>query len=274
MPRTDFPTDDHLNISQIGMMQRCEFAYLMRYGHGVKSPPAWAQAFGRAFEVGIDAHYEHKLESGENMPEGDVVDRNVGAIVEALEEVLPGDGLKLPETVDAMAKTTRVFHGEIASLVTPLAVQPTFSVELPREGREPIRFVGHPDLVMDSLGGPVLVDNKTTGKSGGWSEADVAASLQPAAYSLGYEMAGNGLIPHFEFHIARWELKREKKTQVLVTPVTPEERAGMKQMLFVAASKKDWILQSGIGLPNYGWQCRGCGYREHCQKEWRRKPPE
>jgi len=125
--------------------------------------------------------------------------------------------------------------------------------------------------------GPCIVDVKTTGKSGGWKGSDVEASWDPVIYDLAMH-AANEPPSGFEFHVSRHKnganWMKQPKTQVFPVSVTQAMRDGLLKLLLRFKAKNDYILETGVTVPNYGWMCKGCGFRTLCRKDFGRNPPQ
>jgi hypothetical protein len=272
---------DHLSKSQIGSLDRCEYSFLRRYGYGEIEMPSWALHAGSAIDAGATLDYAQKIESHENIPAGSMVEVVVSDFRRRnREEETRWDGVDEDSAVDNIAQAAEVFHANVMQHVQPVSVQQ--KVEVAFEGQD-WSFLGFVDVVAEagiatlSNGGRVAIDNKATGKSGGWSDDDVIAALDPLAYDLGLRAQGVQL-DGFEFHIARYasgggRWLKKKETQVLPVQLTDEARNGFLKLLQIKKARKDEILKTGMGAPRYGWWCKGCGYRSTCEKEWGRKPP-
>jgi len=273
---------DHLSKSQIGSLDRCEYAFLRRYGFGEVEMPSWALHAGSAIDRGATFDYQQKIDSRKNLPAEEVVEVTVAEFHERnqKEETRWDEGIDEDLATDHIAETMRVFHGAVLAQVQPVAVQRKVVVSF--EGQD-WDFIGYVDVVAEhglvtpAAGGRVAIDNKATGKSGGWSEEDVVAALDPLAYDLGLRAEGETL-DGFEFHIARYgsgggRFLKKKEVQVLQAPLTDAAREGFLKLLQVKKDRKDQILTSGMGAPRYGWHCKGCGYRAACTNEWGREPP-
>lgn len=280
-----------ISVGQISSMQRCPQAYLFRYGHGLIEPPKWAFTIGKAVEKGIQLDYSECLREHRHLTTSDVKDATRDHLRQLLEVEPPQDKEFDPaEATDHVVETAGVFHEEVGTFAIPraLEVEVVYTTE---DGLPPVR--GFADVVLaESLARSedgrttglaaeherVLVDNKTSGAAGGWKpESDVAAALQPVAYVMGLEAAGQK-VDGFQFHIARhasggrW--LKTKATQILDAPVTDDMRTGWKKLVRRALRQREAILETGVAMPLYGWQCKGCGYRDACKKEWGREPPK
>lgn len=274
----------YLSASRISSMQRCPQAFLYRYGEGLIQRPKWVMSFGSAFDHGLNDDYSQKIETHSNLDTEDVVMRMVDNFETRVRDEEPtwDEGIEVDGAKDQLADTARVFHHEVSQYL-----QPTLSQHEVSMGFDDVDWglLGYVDVVgvMEGDGRTrkgnrrlLAIDNKTTGKAGGWRGSDVAASYQPVIYDMA--LRHEGVEPDaFEFHVAqyrsggRW--MKTKKTQRLMAPVDPAARRGMLKLLPVLKQRHDAIIQSGVAEPRYGWQCKGCGYRDKCAKEWGREPP-
>jgi hypothetical protein len=272
---------NHLSKSQIGSLDRCEYSFFQHYVLGNNEMPSWALHAGSAIDTGATVDYQQKIKSHENLPAGDVVELVVNDFrARNRDEETRWDGIDEDSAVDHIAQAAEVFHANVMQHIQPVAVQK--KVEVAFEGQD-WSFLGFVDVLAETglqtpaNGGLVTIDNKATGKSGGWSEDDVAAALDPLAYDLGLRAQGIQL-DGFEFHIARYasgsgRWLKKKEVQVLPVALTDPARDGFLKLLQIKKDRKDAIFKAGIGAPRYGWWCKGCGFRNACEREWGRKPP-
>jgi hypothetical protein len=136
---------------------------------------------------------------------------------------------------------------------------------------------------LDLLAGSVIVDNKTSGKPP-WGAPTIAEQMQPAAYDLLTRYSPespirgrDGVDTDFQFHVSHHTVngKWRKAPVAGVYPVvvTQAARDGFLNIVAAAHERKTRVLQSGAAMPNYGWQCKGCGFRDACAFEFGREPP-
>jgi hypothetical protein len=294
--RTTNPDVDHLSVSQISSMQRCQQAYLFRYGFGMIEPPRWAFTIGKAVERGVLVDYGNFIKAGEHISNADMREATRDNLVRLLDSEPPIDkDYGKDEAIDHVTDAAGVFHRDVCTQVQPtmLEAKVEYSVD---PALPPV--VGYIDVVAanalaegsdattrstrswhsdDGVTKDVIIDNKTSGAAGGWGADDVAAAMQPIAYAVGMEAAGRK-VGGFQFHIARYasggRWLKTKVTQVLDAPLTDTMRAGWTRVVTNAFALRRTILKDGVALPSYGWQCKGCGFRDACSKEWGREPPK
>ena len=65
---------DHISPSMLGLFSRCQEAFRRRYIEGVKLPPGIAACIGTGMHKGAEANHRQKIESGVDMPLGDIQD--------------------------------------------------------------------------------------------------------------------------------------------------------------------------------------------------------
>jgi len=269
---------DYLSKSQIDSMNRCEYAFLRRYGFGEISPANWSMHMGSAVDRAANKDYAQKIETHVNLPSSDVVEQAVEEFrgLNESEETQWDKGVTEDVAVDHLAETMAVFHANIMKGVQPVSVQEEVYVGF--EG-EDWGFLGYVDVVRigDSGASVVGVDNKATGRSGGWKTEDAIRANDWLAYDLGLRAAGHD-VEGFEYHVARYgsgsgKFLVTKQTQVIALKAHEEARNGFLKLLAERKARKDTILAAGIAPPRYDWHCKGCGYRAACAKEWGREPP-
>jgi len=286
----------HISKSRIGSLLRCEAAFGYHYGMGYTAPPKWIMAWGLSFEHGCNLNWRQKETTGENIPIGDVIDAARDDLHQKSDslEVIWDPGVDVDVATDRMALALKTFNDELGFRVQPVegGVQKHIEVEFKGqdwvldnyidlvakdgldgawEGRKLMHREGDPPV------GPCIIDVKTTGKSGGWKGSDVEATWDPVIYDVAMHAAG--ITPGgFEFHISRHKngahWMKEPKTQIFSVRVNPTMRAGLLKLLLRFKAKNDYIIETGITVPNYGWACKGCGFRRLCRKDFGREPPK
>lgn len=154
---------------------------------GQRIPPGIALLKGTAVHVGAEHNYRQKIESKEDLPTTEIIDRAVAALDDRMnaeglllspEEESRGKSIVVGEAKDSTANMAEVLAEEVAPTVQPILVEEKQRILLP-------------DATHDLLGIMDVVDNdehirdiKTTGKTK--SQADWDSSVQFSFYAILY----------------------------------------------------------------------------------------
>lgn len=268
------------------MLNRCEYAFYMRYVEGIKTRPGGALVFGRADDQTKNDVYENKLSTRETREAGYCREKFAAEFETAIEaennEIEWGkdDRGKLKDTgLNLIAH----WRDQLAVCVTPVKVQHEFHVPIPyfvRSTQEAFEFdfMGYMDLVeeISPNGSPnphrVITDNKTSGKR--WAKSKAPSSTQGIGYAVAAEKDPElqmlGVDPgEVHFHVAV-----KTATPVLqgeVCHTSPEDRVGFVKQLSKAHKKINDNLRTGNWMPNgrdhFLCSKKWCGYWKECQAE-------
>jgi len=263
---------EKLSSSRINTYLTCGMRYWFRYIEGLIVPPGSALTLGGSVHSTIGQNMRQKIESHEDLPEGDLCEHFAEVFSQEESHTLwyanedPG---KIKDVGIGLVKTHRQL---VSPTLQPIAVEKGFITTLkpserikkaaeergeePREAYPPIE--GWIDTVDDHA---VVIEAKTTGKKPGHVAAN--HKLQTTIYTAGM------LSADVETPGARVDyLVKTKKQQVVSFDIVPTKADFM--YLDDVLDRVCRGIESGIFLPNrefYGCTRRNCGYWEHCEAE-------
>lgn len=253
----------HLSVSQINTFCRCGEQWRRRYVEGDIVPPNVSLLRGTGVHVGASTNYQQKIESGEDLPQADIVD----AAVEGFKARRAAEGLSFTEeerqtgvrkvtgaAIDATARLAKLYADEEAPTVQPQFTEEKFCITLPGD----YDLIGVIDVadVEDNV-----CDLKTSGKSPAKNAA--ATSLQLTVYAPGFK-ALTGRWPK-EMRLSFLVDNKEPKRIVQATNPTRDDI----EMLVCRFNQMVQAIKSGVYTPATpdNWCCseKWCGYWRTCK---------
>lgn len=251
-----------LSPSSIATAAQCPEKFRRKYVQGERDRWGGAAIIGLAVHRAVEEMFAHKLEH-QALPDKEVV-MDVAAqafddkTVEAEKDGIDWKDVKPGPAKDQSVQLTVAYHGSVAPLVEPVAVEEWVGIEIP----------GLPELTgrVDVREAGGILDVKTTGRKmtaprGDWR-------LKGMVYML---MTG---------HSIAWHVVTKTKTPAIYTPddfaalrldaapavVALAERrvktvaADLVSMLDRFGPDEDWPTNA----PEHDWACNYCGHRETC----------
>ena len=249
---------NHISPSMLGLFCRCQEAFRRRYLEGEKLPPGIAACIGSGMHRGAEANHRQKIESGKDMPLGDIQDAARDGYIKAV-----SDGVFIPageeaeahkeleRGVDTAVSLAAAYARQIAPGIMPIAVEEKLQAEHPDI---PVPFLGIIDVLTDQGKCP---DLKSAARK--WSAGKEDGNPQPPIYSYLLKCV-RGLDAELSFEV----LTHKGEHQHIPVETRPEDLAPIvsraKGLLF--------SLQAGIFLPAEPghWMCgpKWCGYYWSC----------
>jgi len=176
-PAPDSQATESFSVSKLKCYLRCPAVYYYRYILGLHAPPTSNMMLGSAVHAAIEFNYRKKLESGKDLPLGDVKEFFTANFNYSKGQVLWEPGEVPGKVMDEGVRMLELYHTELAPTITPTLVEQVFQV---RFENCRIVFKGIIDLVTD---GSLIVDHKTSGRTP--TAESIDKDLQATAYSLG-----------------------------------------------------------------------------------------
>lgn len=249
----------HLSFSQINMFLRCPRQYYYKYILGETRPPSGAMMQSKCWHQAVEANYEQKIVTGQDMPLDEVQSIFSDRFDHDFHETEFDLGVN--ETVhglkDQGVEITTEHHLTIAPTVTPKHVEHPFRISLGEEF--PYDLLGYWDLIEDD---DRIVDNKAYKRTP--SQKDLDKDLQFTAYSAGFRVSEGRIEPGLRMDAV---VKNKKpKTVQLYTTRTNQEI----QWFFRLVEQVTAAIKSENFFPNpQGWHCSPdfCGYWNQCKGE-------
>lgn len=253
----------YLSPTQLDMFTRCGEAYRRRYREGEVIPPGVALLKGSGFHDGAATNMRQKIESGVDLPAGDIVDAAVAAFEAGvhggyvLDDAEAGRGAKvvLAEAKDSLVALAELHAAAQAPDYQPRLVEHKVRIVLPDAPRD---LLGIIDLADDR---GRVTDFKTTSRRKSQAEAD--ASVQLTTYAAAYAVATGAAPSEVRLDVLA-QGKKETARQVLVSQRTEADYAALANRLNVVnrALDADVFVPAAPGA----WNCspRWCGYWATC----------
>lgn len=254
------PPMQHLSASQLNMLLTCPEQWRRRYLLGEKEAPGGSRLLGTATHKAIEVNFLHRIETGEQLPEADVLDTFHETWEREIEEVggageVRWDAKEAPDVLRSQGHAlTAAYHSVVAPRVHPIAAEQRFRIE-----GLPVPIVG----VIDVETRNHLIDVKTTSKKA--STPKSSWLNQARLYQLRTPKA-------FE-----WHLLTRTKTPAVYTPhdvpgltlpyVEVARNVTLRQIDFALRLLADQWRRYGpdrpwdyLGLTQDAWVCQWCGW--------------
>lgn len=248
---------DHLSHSSINTFIKCPELWYRKYILGEKEEPQEALVIGKTFHLCMEENFKHKMSHGADLSRTAVG----GVFKEALYQSADDDGLdknRVDEIAPIAWKLVEQYHREIASFITPSAVEKKLEIDLP--GKYIKKLIGYVDLINDK---GTVIDYKAAAWP--WPDAQVTQSLQPTVYGL---MLGKPTL-NFEYHmiIKSDAIRKEKFGDGIVIKSTFRKQKDFDWLLNMI-NKMINLLESpnfyDLIVPSPGNQCLTCSVRKTC----------
>jgi len=137
-----------LSPTQINMFMRCQYQWYLRYVEGLKIPPKPDMVVGSAFHKAMEENFQNKVETQEDLPTDEVLDRYDEAFNEKLEEVEEKPEEKqLGQLKDSGYSITKEYRETKAPAVKPLEVETHIEAQISPE----VKLHGYADIITEDL---------------------------------------------------------------------------------------------------------------------------
>jgi CRISPR/Cas system-associated exonuclease Cas4 (RecB family) len=255
---------DYVSPSRLNLWLQCPLAFKLRYIDGVRLPTTASQLIGKQVHAGLEQWYRHKQLGLPLTPE-EMLSRNDAAWEEAVRSERVAFET-IAEEAEARQQVQALLTAYLSSAPRddplPVAVETRLTAPLidPASGEDlGVPLLGIVDLVLAESTGPLVVDFKTSGRSGGGHELQYEVQLTSYSYLI-RETAGqqeSGL-----------EIRSLVKTK---TPKIERQRYQRRQerhfrRLFAVLREYLDALDRGRYSYRPGWSCQACALRDsHCQ---------
>jgi putative RecB family exonuclease len=254
----------HVSFTQIDQYLRCPLKYRFTYVDRLDPEfvPA-ALAFGSGIH-GAVAFFLRGVQRGQPPSLGDVQGyfESTWNLEVQHRPIRFGEKDTRESLLDLATRMLAVFHAQREPGAEVVAVEQPFDVPLiDQETGELVdrNLVGSLDLVeRDAEGRLVVVDLKTSARR--YTDLQVEASLQLSVYS--YATAMNGLADQEDLRL-RFDVLTKTRQPELHRYWTRRDRAASVRLFHLVAEVLS-AVQAGVFVPNPGWQCRDCPYRDRC----------
>lgn len=136
----DKPAKPHLSASQINTYNKCGELYRQVYIEGRRMPPRGAMIRGTAVHAGAELNFAQKVESHEDLPHSQVIDRAVDAVEQKVkhegidllpEEKSAGKDKVVGDLKDSAVGLAQLLMTDIAPGIQPTGVEKKVRIELP-----------------------------------------------------------------------------------------------------------------------------------------------
>jgi hypothetical protein len=252
---------DHLSISQLSMFWRCGEQWRRRYLDNDIHPPGIAAHIGSGVHKAAEINFKSKMQTGADMPLGDVqdaaadaYDRSLSGGVFLAPDEAPSAKISMNEGKDAAVALATLFRESLAPTINPALVEHKVVLDIPGVSLPVV-------TVLDCYTSDhKLRDIKTSGKK--WPEDRAHTSPQPTIYRESVKEATG------EYPETIWfDVLVKNKTPVLQTIQTTRDNDDLRivsaQFGIMASS-----IQAGIFPPAQPdhWCCspKFCGYYFTC----------
>lgn len=253
-----------ISPTQISLYQKCGEAYRRRYLKNEIIPPKIAQIKGTSIHKSAEHNFRNKIDSYADLKKTELQDIAVSTLEETIkhegiyltrEEEDKGKLIVIGEAKDVVARLAETFHGEVAPLYQPIAVEDEQVIELPSSTHD---LKGILDMEDNKNN---IVDLKTSSKS--WSQDRADKNDQFTFYSM-LKRAKTGRNPNsiiVENLVEQKKgIKRNKLTtsrdmvdyQILINRIN-SVLEGINKNVFLPAPRDSWYCNS-----------QWCGYSSTC----------
>lgn len=254
----------HISASSLGMALRCSEQWRQRYVLGKKAPPNFAMVAGTADHKAIARNFAHKIETTQDLPQGEVVSHFMELLEGSVEE-MGGIGEFDTQGKDPVAvwdetrtlgeKAVAAYHEVACPKIQPISVEEEFSIEIP--GIQ-VPLIGYIDLRTTTR----MIDRKTARRAP--RDLQPEWRFQAQVYQLRHAQP-------FDWHVT---VKQRFPDVILggshlTLDVGPPERT--MRMLSQLVSGIGFLYQRyGPDEPwptngvFHSWACSYCGWRKDC----------
>ena len=264
---------DIVSPSQVATFSRCPEQWRRRYLENEKIPPGIAAHVGGGVHAGAEINHVQKIDSGVDLPEGDVLDAARDGYVQRVERVgvyltreeRSAAERLLGEGQDRTVRLARAYCREVAPRLQPATVEQHLVID-PSE-LDGIAVQGYLDLTTTD---DRIVDIKTSAKA--WSPSRPDEEIQPTVYWRLYE-ATTGRAPRsFRYEVIVGTKKREYRQDDDFLTTTRDDSDWQAFLRRVQTMAR--MVRAGAfpPAPTGSWQCnpKWCGYYTTCPYQSRR----
>lgn len=254
----------HLSVSQLDMLSRCGEQYRRRYVEGEIIPPGIALIVGSSTDKAVSSDLQHKIDSGELLPDEAVADIARDNVVNSMEsgnvlltpdEAIAGIKAVKGEAIDKAVRLSRLHHKELAPVLKPTHVQRWWRVELQGYPRDLIGIIDVQE------GSEAVRDTKTASKSPAANAAHESDQL--TMYAIACRVC-DGVIPR---KLTLDHLVDNKTPKLVTLETTRTEQDFLPILARVETALA--ALEKGVFVParQTDWWCseRFCGFANTCR---------
>ncbi len=256
----------YLSPTQIEMVSNCGEQYRRRYLEGDIIPPGIALIKGSAVHLGAEENFRQKIESREDLPQSQIVDRAVSAFEDkeraeglflSAEEEARGKKIVKGEGIDSTARLAGLYAREVAPKYQPKEVEIKQRLVLPSAKYDLLAIL---DVVREDGN---LLELKTGAKKKSQGDWDTSTQLTIQAIT---QKAHSGKLP--EKITVEQMVDSGKSPPKLHTFETTRTAADFKPMAarLNAITK---LITAGVFVPASPgwWGCspKYCGYYRTCE---------
>lgn len=249
---------EHISPSMLGLFCKCQEAFRRRYLEGDKFPPGISACIGTGMHKGAEANHRHKMETGADLPLGDIRDAARDGYVKAVAEgvFIPageeaGAKRALSDGVDTAVSLAEAYARQVAPRIMPVAVEEKMTAEVPGL---PVPLLGIIDVLDKSGWCP---DLKSAGRK--WAAGKENGNMQPPIYSYLIK-ATRGIDATFSFEV----ITHKGEHQPVPVATKPADLAP----IIARAQVLLFNVNAGVFLPAEPghWMCspKWCGYWWSC----------
>ncbi|MBO4313952.1 MAG: PD-(D/E)XK nuclease family protein [Desulfovibrio sp.] len=250
---------NHISPSMLGLFCRCQEAFRRRYVEGIIIPPGIAACIGTGMHRGAEANHKQKMQSGVDMPIGDIQDAARDAYRKAVSDgvfIPAGEEAEAPKELakgaDTAVSLAAAYAVHVAPKINPVAVEEKMTAYV---DDLPVPFMGIIDVLDKSDWCP---DLKSSGRK--WPAGKAAGNMQPPIYRHLLRETRGIADATMSFEV----ITHNGEHQHVPVEVHDEDIAPViaraKGLLFA--------LNSGVFLPSEPghWMCspKWCGYWYSC----------
>jgi CRISPR/Cas system-associated exonuclease Cas4 (RecB family) len=254
---------DYVSPSRLNLWLQCPLAFKLRYIDGVRLPATASQLIGKQVHAGLEQWYRHR-QLGLPLTPADMLSRNDAtweAAAQAERIVFETVAVEAEARQQVRALLTAYLSSAPRDDPLPVAVETRLTASLidPASGEDlGLPLLGIVDLVLAEQAGPLVVDFKTSARSGGAQEIQHEVQLTSYAYLI-RETAG--------------QIEAGLEIRSLVKTKTPKierqryERRQERHFRRLFAVLREYLDALDRGRYSYrpGWSCQACALRDsHC----------
>jgi len=257
----------YVSPSRLNCWLGCTLKFKFKYIDGIVTPTTPSLFVGKCCHRALETFYRHRM-LGVTLEAGDVVRR----LEASWDQTVEDQGMKFASAADEqtlrsqVAGLVRTYLAQLpADEPQPLAVEASMETPLvdPATGEDlGIPLLGIADLVLEDAAGPVIIDFKTSARSG--PPFEITHEVQLSSYAYLYRR----LTGRQESGLEVRSLIKTKTPKVAVQAYPARDETHFRRLFAVVREYLD-ALDKGTFNFRPGFGCSMCEFREkHC-RAWR-----
>lgn len=265
-PEAQSGAGNHISATRLNTWLACPLKFKLRYVEGIAAPPSPSLFLGKMVHAGLEHFYRCQREGRSLSP-----DDLAGEVRRRWDLAALAAGVRFPSPAEqeaARRQTLELLRTYLARLPKnepqPIAVEHFLSVPLidPFSGEDlGVPLVGVLDLVLPDAEGPLVVDFKTSARSG--APLENSHEVQLSCYAL-LARAAYGM-PETGVEIR--QLIKTKKPQVEFHRYPVRQDVHFRRLFAVIRAYLDDVNRGRfVFRPGLGCSC--CDYRLDACREW------